>query len=1032
MKSFLKKVIFITMVLFPGIAVLAQDKVKVNSNTFGAIQARHIGPAVMSGRITTIDALDSDPRLVWVGSASGGVWRSRNAGINFKPVFDKHTMSIGAVAITQSHPDTVWVGTGETWPRNSVSVGTGIYRTSDDGATWKNMGLKDSERISKIIIHPDDPNTVFVAVMGHLWGPNEERGVYKTSDGGQNWTRILFVDENTGCSDLDINPRNPDVLYAGMWEFRRNAWHFNSGGPGSGLYKSTDGGETWDKLSKDLPESPLGRISVGVSPVDPNIVYALIESKTSALFRSDDAGDSWKETNRTMAMAERPFYFSQIYPDPVDSLRVYKPGFDLNVSEDGGESFRISYVEGGRVHVDHHAFWIAPGNNKMMYLGTDGGVYFSNDQGSAFRRANNLPVSQFYKVAVDMAKPYNVYGGLQDNRSWLGPSQSPGGIENSDWQNLGGGDGFSVFPDKTDPDIVYYTSQGGNYFRRHQSTGEVKMIKAYKEKDTEELRFNWDAPIEFSPTSSTLYCGAQYLYKSPDRGDTWIRISPDLTTDNPEKQKQEESGGLTIDNSTAENHCCIYSIAESALDPQIIWVGTDDGNIQLTRDGGKSWTNVTGNIKGLPANTWCSSVNPGRFKEGCCYATFDGHRNDDLTPYVFKTTDFGQTWTSLADDNISSYCYKIIEDLVNPDLLFLGTEFGLFISIDGGEVWSQMKGNLPNVSVMDMVIHPREHDLVMATHGRGIIIIDDITPLRQLGDEVLNSDLAFLDSRPFTFASYGGTVGDPNDDVFIGRNPTGGVNIVYYLKKRHIFGDMYIEIYDEEGNMIKQLPAGSRKGINKVSWVPTIKPPRVPKSLTIAAYALFGPNHPPGPYKIKIVKGEDVFESSVDILADPDSRHSKEDRELQMKTVMMGFNLLEELAYLDRRITDGIDQATALSENENISASTKKKLVTFSDELGQIRKHILVTKVGDVRGEQQMREKVAELYGTAASYRGKPTQSQIDRLTDLKSETADMEKKVDSILDKHLVSLNKQLEKTGLEQIKITSYEEWEAETTED
>ncbi len=1031
MKKFSKNAILSGMALLAGMAVLAQDKIKVSSATFGAIDARHIGPAVMSGRITSIDALDSDPRVVWIGSASGGVWRSKNAGIKFKPVFDKHTMSIGAVAITQSHPDTVWVGTGEPWPRNSVSVGTGIYRTADDGATWKNMGLKDSERISKIIIHPDDPNTVFVAVMGHLWGANEERGVFKTTDGGQTWNKVLYIDENTGCSDLDINPDNPNVLYAGMWEFRRTAWHFNSGGPGSGLYKSTDGGTTWNKISQDLPDGPLGRIAVGVSPVNPKIVYALIESGSTALFRSDDAGSSWKETNRSLAMSERPFYFFQVYPDPVDTMRVYKPGYDLNVSEDGGKAFRITYLEGGRVHVDHHAFWVAPGNNNMMYLGTDGGVYVSNDQGSSFRHANNLPVSQFYKVAVDMAKPYNVYGGLQDNNSWVGPSRSPGGIENSDWDNVGYGDGFSVFPDKTDPDVVYFQYQGGNYNRRHRSTGEVKLIKPFKEKDTEDLRFNWDAPIVFSPTSSTLYCGAQYLYKSPDRGDTWNRISPDLTTDDPEKQKQEESGGLTIDNSTAENHCCIYCIAESALDPEIIWVGTDDGNIQVTRDGGENWSNVTGNIAGLPANTWCSSVYPSRYEKGACYATFDGHRNDDLTPYIYKTTDFGQTWTSLADDNITSYCYKVIEDLVNPGLLFLGTEFGLFISIDGGEAWSQMKGNLPNVSVMDMVIHPREHDLVLGTHGRGIVIIDDITPLRELNEEVLNSDLAFLTSRPFTLASYGGTTGEVFDDEFIGRNPSGAVNIVYYLKKRHIFGDMFIEILDQEGNKVKQLPAGTRKGINRVAWIPTKKPPRVPISKTIAQGALFGSLYPPGTYNIRVVKGEDVFESSIEILHDPDSRHSKEDQDLQMKTIDMAYSLLEEMAYVDRRMTDAINQAGSHIENADISPALKNKINAFSDELKDIRKGMLVTKVGDVRGEQQLREKVAELYGAVADYRGKPTQSQIDRLADLKEEALVMEKKVDAAMDKHLDALNKQLEEAGLVIIKLTTPEEWDAEAEE-
>jgi photosystem II stability/assembly factor-like uncharacterized protein len=1020
---------FMLELLFNPAAI--SQTVEINSSTFGALEARHIGPAVMSGRITCIDALASDPRTVWVGSASGGLWKSVNGGVKFKPVFDEYTMSLGAVAITQSYPDTVWAGTGEPWPRNSVSVGTGIYKTTDNGVTWKNKGLKDSERIARIVIHPGDPNTVFVAALGHLWGPNEERGVFKTSDGGETWNKVLYVNENTGCADLAVNTKNPDILFAAMWEFRRKAYFFTSGGPGSGLYKSVDGGKNWTKLTSGLPERNLGRIAVGISPVNPDIVYALIEAANSGLYRSDDQGVTWKLVNKTLAMSERPFYFSQIYPDPVDAYRVYKPSYDLNVSEDGGEKFRTSYVDGGSVHVDHHAFWIAPGNNKILYLGTDGGLYISNDQGSSFLRANNLPVSQFYKVAVDMAKPYNIYGGLQDNGSWIGPSRSPNGIENSDWNYVGYGDGFSVLPDKEDPDIVYFQYQGGNYFRRHLSTGEAKLIKPFKDKTTEDLRFNWDAAITFSPADNTLYVGAQYLYKSSDRGDSWVRISPDLTTDDPLKQKQEQSGGITIDNSTAENHCTIVTIAESSLDKQIIWVGTDDGNVQVTQDGGKNWTNVTGNFVGLPPNTWCTSVCPGHFDKNTCYVTFDGHRNDNKTPYVYKTTDCGKSWTSLADKNISSYCYKIIEDLVTPNLLFLGTEFGLFISVDGGTEWAQMKGNLPNVSVMDLVIHPREHDLVLGTHGRGIIILDDITPLRQLTAEILDSELVFLDSRPYALRSYGGRSSEVNDDEFVGRNPGNALNIVYYLKKRHIFGDMSVEIYDSQGNNIKTLPAGKRKGINKVSWIPTRKPPRVPKSNVVNAGTIFGPNYLPGDYKVKVVKGEASYETIISISHNPDSPHSQEDQDLQMQKWNEAYNLLEDLAYLDRRITDAMEQSDKLAGNATLSPSLKRKLSAFTAELTEIRKKLLVTKVGDIRGEQQLREKVSELYGAIGDYYGRPTQSQIERLADLSVEADNMKATVDAIFTKNLASLNQQIGKASLAPIKILTREEFDAEGQE-
>ncbi len=447
--------------------------------------------------------------------------------------------------------------------------------------------------------------------------------------------------------------------------------------------------------------------------------------------------------NQTPTIAERPFYFCKIIPDPVDTSRVYKPGLNLNVSEDGGKKFRSTSFAGGNIHADVHDLWISENDPRYMYAGTDGGVYVSNDYGSSWRHMRNLPVSQFYKVSVDMEKPYNVYGGLQDNGSWSAPSRSYGGIRNHDWQNFGIGDGFSVHTDSEDHNIVYWQMQGGLFGQTDKRYQSMRLIAPMETEETGKLRFNWDAAISMSPTKNSVYVGAQYLFKSTDQGSSWTRISPDLTTNDPDKQQQAESGGLTVDNSTAENHTTIFCIAESALDENLIWVGTDDGNLQVTRDGGKVWTNTVANIPGLPPNTWCSSVYPGRFDKGTAYATFDGHRNDDFTPYVYKTTDYGVTWTSIASEKITSHCYKILEDLVNPDLLFLGTEFGLFISVDGGEQWAQFKNDLPNVSVMDMVIHPREHDLVLGTHGRGVYIIDDISPFRQLTQEVLGSDFVF-------------------------------------------------------------------------------------------------------------------------------------------------------------------------------------------------------------------------------------------------------------------------------------------------
>ena len=1008
-------------------------QVTVTSNTFGALKARNIGPALMSGRVTSIDALQDDPRLVYIGTASGGLWKSTNGGVKVKAVFDKHTQSIGAVCIDQAHPDTVWAGTGESWTRNSVSIGTGVYKSTNGGERWKNMGLETTERIARIIIHPENSDIVYVAVLGHLWGPNQERGVYKSTDGGETWNKVLYVDENTGCSDIDIDPDNPDILYAGMWQFRRRAWDFNSGGPGSGLYKSSDGGETWEQLTNDLPEGEKGRIAVRVSPASPNIVYALIESENTALYRSRDHGASWVLQNSSTMIGERPFYFTLIIPDPLDTNRIYKPGWTtLSVSRDGGKTFRTSFHTGGAVHADHHALWISKKDPEYMYLGTDGGAYVTNDQGSSWRHFRNLPVSQFYHVSVDMQKPYHVYGGLQDNGSWSAPSRAPGGIRNYHWQEYGMGDGFSVFADREDPNIIYWQLQGGVFARDNKKTRTRKYIFPYEDENSGKLRFNWDAAISMSPNDNTIYIGAQYVYKSVNRGDTWDQISPDLTTNDPEKQKQDESGGLTIDNSTAENHCTITCIAESAMDKQIIWAGTDDGNLQVSQDGGNTWLNVSGNVPGLPSNTWCSSIYPSRFDRGTAYATFDGHRSDDISSYVFKTSNYGNTWVSLADENIKAHCYKILEDLVNPDLLFVGSEFGLFISVDGGQSWAQFKGDLPNVSVMDMVIHPRDHDLVLGTHGRGVYIIDDIIPLRQLTNEILESDLVFLDQRPNVPMSVTGPVWPGFDDEYVGRNPLSTIPITFYMKKRHIFGKMSIEVFDRDDHRIAELASVSTKGINKTYWAPYMRFPRMPKSdvfLPIMVQVFMAmPEYPPGEYKVKITKGEDVYESSVQVNENSDWKFSSEDKELRREKMMEGYQLLEDLAYVDRRLNDVREQIPLIMEKMATSASLKKKFDALSKALEDVREGLLVTKVGDLRGEQRLREKVAAVYGSIAAYPGKPTDSQIRRLEMLTGNVRAMEAEVNDIFAVNLEDINTALEKSGHENVKITSREEFDAE----
>ncbi len=676
----------------------AQQPVKFDAATISGLPARNIGSATISGRIAAVDAAADDGRLtVFVGTASGGVWKSVNGGTTFKPVFDREPVqSIGAVAIDPSNPKIVWVGTGESWVRNSVSVGDGIYKSTDGGENWTNMGLHDSEHIAKILVDPKDSNTVFACATGHLWDDNQERGVYKTSDGGQTWKKVLGgANESTGCGLIAMSPREPKTLFASLWDFRRQGWTFRSGGPGSGLYRSTDGGDHWTELnesnSKGLPEKPWGRVAVAVAPSKPQVVYANIESKKSALYRSDDGGKTWTRLDASLFVVWRPFYFGNLIVDPKDENKVFKPDGPLLLSVNGGRSFS---VVSGSAHGDFHDVWIDPENSNIVYATDDGGLWRSEDGGTRWKHQLNLPVSQFYHVSVDNADPYHVYGGLQDNSAWVGDSSYPGGVTNSRWENMYGGDGFWMFEDPSDPAYIYAEAQGGSIGRVNRYTHETRPIQPLPEYGEKKLRFNWNTPIHMSPNEKgTIYIGAQFLFRSRDHGQSWERISPDLTTNDPEKQKQEESGGVTVDNSAAEMHTSIYSISESPKNGQIIWVGTDDGNLQITRDGAKTWTNVVGNIPDLPKYSWVSTVDASRFEEGTAYATFDRHTFGDMKPYAYKTTDYGKTWTALPvqQNNVRGYAHVITEDTVDPNLLFLGTEFGLWISIDGGQRWATIQ-----------------------------------------------------------------------------------------------------------------------------------------------------------------------------------------------------------------------------------------------------------------------------------------------------------------------------------------------------
>jgi photosystem II stability/assembly factor-like uncharacterized protein len=813
-----------------------------------------------------------------------------------------------------------------------------------------------------------------------------------------------------------------------MWQFRRYPDFFTSGGPGSGLYRSTDGGETWTELTDGLPDGEKGRIALAIAPSRPSRLYAVVESEDTALYRSDDLGNSWTRTDDSSNIQMRPFYFSELVVDPTDHTRVYKPGFTLTVSTDGGESFSGLFGPSfnmGTVHSDHHALWINPDNPHQLFLGTDGGAYISEDRATSWRHVRSLPVSQFYHVSHDLEWPYNVYGGLQDNGSWMGPSRSPGGISGGDWSVVGQGDGFWAFADPNDSNTLYVEYQGGQLSRVDVTTGESKSIKPFARDGEDELRFNWNTPIHLSPTRpNTLYYGSQVLHFSTDRGDSWETISPDLTTNDPARQRQKDSGGITTDNTTAENNTTIYTIAESPLDPDVIWVGTDDGLVQFSRDGGGSWTRVSDN---LPSETvegsWVSSVHASIHDAATAFATYDGHRHGDMAPHVFRTDDFGATWTSIVGEGLEGYVWTVKQDPVNPELLYAGTEFGLFISLDGGGQWARFTENLPRVAVHDLVIHPTEHDLILGTHGRGIYIIDDLTSLRALTAEVMQSKVSLLPSRPAPQVLSGGLSWFGSDDEFVGRNPDETASIDYWLARRHLFGDLKIEIYDSDGELLTTIPGKKRRGINRVGWPMRLKPPTMPPANALV-FAFQGPRVPEGEYTFKLIKGKETLEGTVELVADPRNPHPKEDRLLQQTTALDAYYLLGDLTFLADSVTDLRDQAR--DRAEDLEKKDRATMEAFADDLDSLHGTLVVAGEGGLMsGKEQLRERLGGLFGEIVSYDGRPSASQIERLAGL---TAELEDKRDDFAAEttELDDLNRMLERRDLDPLVLLTREAWE------
>lgn len=926
---------------------------------FKNMQPRNIGPGGMSGRVTSIDVVEKNTDIIYVGTASGGVWKSTSGGIKWEPIFEKEvTASIGAIAIQQSNPSVIWVGTGEGNPRNSLNGGYGIFKSLDAGKTWISMGLEKTRHIHRIVIHPTNPDIVYVAAIGSPWGEHKERGVYKTTDGGKNWNKILFNNIKTGAADLVMDPTNPNKLIAAMWEHKRDPWFFKSGGQGSGLYITHDGGDNWKKITENegFPKGELGRIGVAFAPSNPNVIYALVEAKKNALYKSENGGFTWKMINNKSGIGNRPFYYSEIYVDPQNENRIYTIFTYVNVSEDGGKNFKElmpAYGVSNGVHPDHHAWWIHPEDGSFMIDGNDGGLNITHDTGKSWRFIGNLPVAQFYHINVDNEFPYNVYGGMQDNGSWRGPAYvwKDQGIRNSYWQEISFGDGFDVVPDKDDSRYGWSMSQQGFVSRYDHKTGNNYTVRPTHPDTNIKLRFNWNSAINIDPfNTATIYFGSQFVHKSTDKGLTWKIISPDLTTNNKEKLKQSESGGLTMDATGAENHCTILVIEPSPIEKNMLWVATDDGQVHFTQDGGANWKNVSKTIKGLPENSWITQIKASNKNKGEALLVANDYRRFNYEPYAYRTKNYGKTWERIVDQNdVKSYALSIVEDPIHANLLFLGTDDGLYISVDAGKKWTKWINGFPTVPVKDLVIHPREHDLIIGTFGRAAWILDDIRPLREIAknDNILNNNLQLFPTPTAYLAAYQQPTGSRfgGDAMFSGENRKQGARIAYYFKKEaknkppttiektkesttKEKDSIQFDIYSGT-TLIRTLKrkAPEKDGLHSVRWYMDEKGvARAGRKIRKLKREPSGVSVKPGIFKI--IASYKEQSSSTDITVKFDPRLSIADAAIQEK--------YQTLKMLEKHQKTIADAARQLVESKIIAQDYKKKLTKENKEVYKI------------------------------------------------------------------------------------------------
>ena len=1000
---------------------------------------RNIGPGNPGGRVDDIAVVESDPRIFYVATAAGGIFKTENSGTTFTPITDKLPNStIGDIAIAPSDPSILYVGMGEANNRQSSSWGNGVYKSMDAGKTWTHLGLGDTHHIGRIVVHPTNPDIVYVAAGGHLWGPNKERGVFKSIDGGKTWQNVLFLNEDTGASDIAIDLQSPNTLYVAMYQRRRTPWGFNGGGPHSGLYKTVDGGANWTKLKGGLPETgETGRIGIDIYRKNPNIVYVSYENAKGGIFRSDNKGETWTHMSD---YNPRPMYFSQIRVDPTNDQRVWLAGVSLAFSEDGGKTWQQNVSR--TIHADIHAIWIDPSNSDHVFIGCDGGVNITWDRARTWDYVNTITIAQFYEVAFDMKRPYTVCGGLQDNGSWCGPSATlhDQGITNDDWFKVYGADGFYAGVDGEDNDIVFAEGQDGNLQRRNLKTGEVRSIRPDPKEGEEHYRFQWNSPLLVSKHApQTIYYGGNYLFKSSDRGDTWRKLGPDLTTGadrnkiavmgrTPDREMRSPNDGVG-------SWATLTVIAESPKSPAVLWAGTDDGNLQVSRNGGEEWKNVAGNVPGLPKGTYVSRIVGSETAAGTAYASFDGHRANDYEPYLYVTEDYGQTWKRITTGIPKEFgaVHAFREHPRNPNLLFAGTEFALYVSIDRGAHWTKLESNFPTVPVFDIAIHPRDNDLILATHGRGVWILDDITPLEEMTPAILNEPLHLFTVRPATEWRFFDNKGVVGNKLQTSPNPPYGAIFQYYMKTAE---EAKIQVLDKNNAVVRELKAPKGSGLQRIAWDLRYAPPFAPPE---GAQLFFfgsarGPFVSPGEYTVAITAAGQTVRKKFTVEDDPRIQIAPADREPRLKTQLQITELQRRTDRVRRGLAQLRTQTIALQDGwkkpgaPKVPDAVEKAAAGFRERVDTLNRRVALggrAESDDVPGlnyvPPTITQRLLRLSGGLDSYTTKPTSTQLEELAVLTKLVTELEGSWKALSEQELPAFNRSVSGAGIAAINLSA-----------